>query len=43
MVPDPSLSLNEAIAPFKTGNYYPQVRAPGRAPGTGQTPRGRMC
>ncbi len=26
MVPDPSLSLNEgAIAPFKTGNYYPQV------------------
>ena len=26
VVPDPSLSLNEgAIAPFKTGNYYPQV------------------
>lgn len=26
VVPDPSLSLNEgAIAPFTTGNYYPQV------------------
>ena len=26
MVPDPSLSLSEgAVAPFKTGNYYPQV------------------
>lgn len=26
IVPDPSLSLNEgAVAPFKTGNYYPQV------------------
>ena len=26
VAPDPSLSLNEgAIAPFKTGNYYPQV------------------
>ena len=26
LVPDPSLSLNEgAIAPFATGNYYPQV------------------
>ena len=26
MVPDPSLTLNEgAIAPFKSGNYYPQV------------------
>ena len=26
VVPDPSLSLSEgAVAPFKTGNYYPQV------------------
>ncbi len=26
VVPDPSLSLDEgAVAPFKTGNYYPQV------------------
>ena len=26
LVPDPSLSLNEgAIAPFATGNYYPQI------------------
>ena len=26
VVPDPTLSLNEgAIAPFRTGNYYPQV------------------
>ena len=26
MVPDPSLTLNEGvIAPFKSGNYYPQV------------------
>ena len=28
VVPDPSLSLDEGcIAPFKTGNYYPQVMA----------------
>ena len=28
MVPDPSLSLSEgAVAPFKSGNYYPQVLA----------------
>ena len=26
VIPDPSLSLNEgAVAPFKSGNYYPQV------------------
>lgn len=26
IIPDPSLSLNEGVvAPFKTGNYYPQV------------------
>ena len=36
VVPDPSLSLSEgALAPFKTGNYYPQVlRAVARHMGT---------
>ena len=36
VVPDPSLTLEEgAIAPFKTGNYYPQVlRAVARHMGT---------
>ena len=40
LIPDPSLSLEEgAVAPFKTGNYYPQVlravaKHMGEEPGT---------
>ena len=45
LVPDPSLSLNEgAIAPFATGNYYPQVlRAVCVHMGPIPPPRGKTC
>ena len=45
VVPDPSLSLDEgAVAPFKTGNYYPQVlRAVAQHMASRPTRLGKTC